>query len=321
MNASAIPAANREVTAKDNNPPDYAKIETARLVDEYKGLTNTLIRLDNEAGAIPDKIEDDETALRAGGIIKSLRDLRARLEDTRKVEVEPDLRRMNAKNAYFNGHQETIQPENKRERLNNPGIIDVTQAKINGHQDRKEAAERARLAEEAAERKRIADEAEAKAKREREAAEALKKEADDKAAAALRARTAETQAARQQEADEAAKAASAAAATAKSAEVVAETAKETHQDARIATLATASSVVRTQGVTESGAGVTLTKATEKYAYVTDRTAMTDEVKLILFGHFTDAELDKAVRSFANNTRYGTPLAGCEIGTRKKGVTR
>lgn len=316
-----IPAANRDVTAKDNNAPDYAKLETERLADEYVGYSNTLSDLKTEETALPEEITDDTTALKAGGIIKQARDLKGRMEETRNVEVQPHLRRQNAINTFFKSQQESIQPEDKRERLNRPGLIDRVQAKISAWQAKKEAAERARLEAERKERERTEREAREEAERKAEAAKAAEKAAQDAREAADRARSEEGRKARQAEADAAATLANQAAAAAKSAEVKVETAAENNQDARIATLAKSSDVVRVQGKTMDGGGVTLTKATEKFAYVTDRALFDEATKLLLFDHFNDAEVDKAVRSFATATRYSQTLPGCEIGTRKKDVTR
>src|SRR3990167_8228956 len=165
MNIAPVPAADREVQRGDNAAPDFAKMETERLVDEYRGLVKTLDDLVAEVERVPETINDDATALRVGGLIKRFRDLRARLESTRVVEVEPDLRRMNAKNSFFNGHKKKIQPEEKSERRTSPGKIDILQTRIDAHQDRKEAAERERLAREAAETARGAQEGPAKAER------------------------------------------------------------------------------------------------------------------------------------------------------------
>lgn len=312
------PAENPRAIVGDNELPDYAKMETDRLVDEYRGFRTTLEELGAEGTALPDEITDDKTALRAGGIIKRFRDLDARLENTRVVEVEPNLRRQNAINAFFKGLRKLIQPEDKNERRTSPGWIDRIQAKINGHQDRKEAAERARLAAEAAERARIAREAQEKADRERAEQERLQREAAERQAEAERARAPAQIEKKQEAASQASQDAGAQTGAAIGAQVAADKAAEEAQEARIATLAKPADIVRTRGVTEDGAGVTLTKAKEAYAYVVDATKL-DQVKL--FPYFTDAEVEKALRAFAKATQYREQMAGAEIGWRTKGVTR
>lgn len=303
----------------DNTGIDYAKVETERLVDEYAGLTNTLEELAEKSKAALDVvIEDDPAALRVGALIKPLRDLRTRMEQTRVVEVEPHLRRQNAINAFFNGLQKSIQPEGKQERRSSPGWIDRLQGNIDAYQERKEAAERERLRLAELERQRIAREAEEKARRDREEAARLAREAEEKRLSAERARNAEKIAEKTAEADRAAQAADEAAARAASSEVRSSVAAEDSVDARIATLATPADLVRTRGVTEEGAGVLLTTQRESYAHVTDRRLL-NAAKLFPF--FTDAEVDKAVRAFARSTHHDEPMEGAAIGWKRKGVTR
>jgi len=310
-------AENPRAIVGSNQAPDFAKIETERLVDEYRGLTNTLEELGEEAKKFND-VADDPTALRAGGIIKRFRDLRERLEQTRVVEVEPDLRRQNAKNAFFNGLRKLIQPDDKSERRVTPGWIDRLQAKIDAHQARKEAIERERLERERIERERIAREAREEAERVAEAARKAQQEADERQASADRARTEETRAEKQRLADAASQEAAVRAGDAKAAETTASAATEAATDARIGTLAKPADIVRTRGVTEEGAGVTLTTAKESYAHVVDRTKL-DAKKL--FPYFNDKEVEKALRAYAKATNHNEPMDGAEIGWKRKGITR
>lgn len=312
-------ADNPRAVAGDNRPPDYAKIETERLADEYQGLTNTLADIAAEAeAAIPAGVNDDPTALRLGGIIKRFRDLGARMENTRVVEVEPDLRRMNAKNAFFNGLKKLIQPAEKMERRTSPGWIDKLQALIDGHQARKEAAERERLERERIERETVARQAREKADREAEVARKAEREAAEAQASADRARNEDIRKEKQRIADGAADAAATKAAAAKAAESTAATATEAATDARIGTLVTPQDIVRTRGVTEEGAGVTLTTGKEPYAHVVDRTLL-NAAKL--FPYFNDKEVEKALRAYAKATNHNEPMDGAEIGWKRKGITR
>ena len=329
MTNHPIPAANRDVTARDNRTTssekiDYAGIETDRLKEEYAGLPMTLERLAGENEAIPE-VPDDETgdsvAVALGGIIKRARDLRAEIENTRIVEVEPNFRRYQAGNAFFNAIKEAIQPEDKRQRRTSPGLIDRIQAKIDAHQDRKEARERARLEEERRVTEAARRAAEEAARKEREAAEKAERERREAEERASRARTEETRRLREQEAEEARQREAAAAAAAKEAAVIAEQKIEDHADARIATLATSADVVRTRGTAPEGGGVLLTKGTEKIAELEDRGAITDDAKLVLFEHFTDEQVGMAIRKFANSTGHRTQLPGCLIEIRRKNVTR
>lgn len=307
-----------------NKAPDYAKLEQERLADEYAGYPNTLNELVSEAetyGEIPDSETTDDEAIKRGALIKRFRDLDKRIEETRIVEGEPHLRRKNACDAFFKGLRNIIQPEDKRERYTRPGWIDKLQNQINVYQDRKEARERARLAAEAAEHKRLADEAAAKAQREADEAAALKRKAEDEAAAALRARNPERIEEKTAQAEQTAAFAAAAESRAVSAGIEAEQTREAATDARIATLAKPSDLVRARGVTNDGAGVTLTKAKEKYAIVVDRDEIDDAGWAKLGKLMTDDHLQTALNKFARNTNYRESILGCEIGERSKGVTR
>lgn len=308
-----------------NNPPDYAKLEQERLADEYVGYTNTLAELATLAErldvSIPDTETADDEALAVGAVIKRLRDLDKRIEETRVVEGEPWLRRKNACDAFFKGLRSIIQPEDKRERSTKPGWIDRLQSRINAHQNRKEAKERARLEAIRREAERVAQEAREKAAREAAEAEKLRLAAEAKQAEADRARKAANIEQRTQEANQLGVFADAKADAANSSAIAAEQATEAATDARIATLARPADLVRTRGVTADGAGVTLTKAKEKYAILTDRDAMDAAAYSRLGPFLTDDALQTAINKFARATNYREPLAGCEIGERTKGVVR
>jgi hypothetical protein len=301
-----------------NAPPDWAKQTTDRLADEYQGLTRALAELVVEVQNQPRQVESDEQALRAGALIKRLRDLRERLENTRAVEKEPHLRAGNAIDAFFNGLKKTIAAETPNERRTAPGYIDQLQARINEHQDRKAAVERARLEAERRERERLAEEARLEEQRRRQEAERLQQEAEQRRLEAERARNPARIEEKRAAAAETERAAAAAAGAVAAAETTADRAAQDAQEARIATLAKDSEIVRTRGQTPDTAGVTLTTARQPYAYVVDREQL-DAAKLFPF--FSDAEVEKALRAYAKNTGHRVPMAGAEIGFGRKGVTR
>lgn len=329
MSNQPIPASNREVGLKDNRTTtsekiDYAGIRTEHLKNEYSGMEATLARLDAEEAAItavPDDATGDSVALTLGGILKRARDLKAEMEQTRIVEVEPDYRRYQAGNAFFNGLKELIQPEDKKQRRIAPGIMDRAQTKIDEHQDRKEARERARLAEEQRLAEQARRQAEETARKDREAAQKAARERQEAEDRAARARTEESRKARQQEAEVARKLEAETTAAAKESEVTAGQAADQHADARINTLATSADIVRTRGTEAEAGGVLLTKGTEKIAELVDRSELTDEAKLLLFEQATDAQIAIMVSKFANATGHRTQLPGCLIIVRKKNVTR
>ncbi len=314
----------KAVGAGHNNPPDEAvdwgALTGERLNKDYAPQVAVVAELEAEEQGLPDEITDDATALRAGGIIKRGRDLYGTFEDKRVVEGTPSLRIKNAIDGFFNGWKKRIEPD-KSERRTNPGLIDRVQAKITTYQNKKEAAAREalRLQEEQAKREREAAEKEARDKKAE--ADRLAAKAQEELAAAERARNPERIEEKTNQAIATAQQATQAAAAAAAAVNVAEKATERAQDARIAGLAPAKDIVRTQGVTAAGAGVTLTKATEKIAELVDRSELTDPAKLLLFEHLTDDQVAMAVRKYANATGHRAELPGCLITIRKKDVTR
>lgn len=296
LNPRAVPGSNQA--------PDYAQQVTERIASEYAEIGNTLESLLEEARQMPSRVDDDQTAVSIGALIKRLRDVDSRAESVRTLEGEPYLRGKNAVDSFFFALRDKIGRRNKSDRSAKPGAIDILQARINDYQERKIAEERARLEAERREQERVAREAAQKAFREAE-------EAAQRALAVERARKVETQAARQAEADAQQRAADIARAEAQRAADLAE-------EARLATLVKPAEIARVRGSDQSGAGVTLTVAKESYAILTDRTKVNLEM---LRPYFTDAEIEKALRGWAKATGYRIAMDGAEIGHRNKGVTR
>ena len=302
------------------NGPDYAKEEAARLAKEYQGLQQTLEALAEQAKKSP-PIDSDEIALEKGGIIKRFRDLYSRLDNTRVVEVEPNLRRMNAANAFFNGLKKIIQPEDKKERRSSPGYIDRLQAEIDVWQEQKEARQRARLEAIRIEAERQARLAAEKLEAEKAEAKRLEDEAVERQREAERARAPAQVEKKTEVAEEASKAAGQAHGAVHGAAVAVEQTSAKAEEAYISTLAKSADLVRTRGVTEQGGGVTLTTTTTTTAELIDRKLITDADKVKLFAYLSDNEIEKAIRAFARATQYAEPMAGTSISKGKKGVTR
>jgi hypothetical protein len=310
--------------AGHNNPPetiDWGAITAERLAKDYEPQTNLAAKLAEEEQALGEEYKSDQEIINAGALIKRARELHAQLEDKRVVEGTPGYRIFQTCNGFFKSVQKALQPETPKERNLTPGLIDRVQGRINKYQDKKEAEAREviRLREAEATRVRLAAEKEAREKQAE--ADRLAAKAKEELAAAERARAPAKVEEKTNKAIETAREATQAAGDAAKASAVATQAANQAQDARIAALAPAKDIVRTSGVAAGGQGVLHTKKTVKFAYVVDRSKMTDADKLKLFEHFNDADLDKAVRSFANGTRYLQTLTGCEIGTRQDGVTR
>jgi len=301
----------RAILRTDNNPP-FPIIPTAQMIaDEmmriYAPDIEKLEGLLAKARDLPKLIEDDQAALNCGTVIKEFRDLDRRFESVRESEKDPYMRAAQAVDAMFFGFRDKIGRRNKNDRKAAAGASDILQARINDFQDRKLAHEQAERARVAAEQARLAAEAQRQADK-------LAAEAVEKLAAAERARKPEIVEQKHEAAEEMQ-------AQATIAQVEAETAFARAEEARIATLARPADMARVRGNDESGAGVTLTVAKENYALLTDRDAITDEDKIKLFTFFTDAEVEKALRGWAKVGNYRQKMAGAEIGTRNKGVTR
>lgn len=308
-----------------NQPPvettDWGALTAERLKADYQAQTDLAEQLKAEEEALPPEILSDEAAINAGAIIKRARELDAILEDKRVVEGTPSYRIKQACDGFFTSIRKSLVAPTPKERMMTPGLADRIQTKISAWQAKKEAAHRAELKRQEEEARKIREAAEKEARDRQAEADRLAREAQEKLAAAQRARNAENIERKNNEAIELAQQATAAAAAAAKAVTEASQATEKAHDARIAGLAPAKDIVRTTGTADGGGGVTLTKATEKYAFLVAREELTDEAKLKLFDHFNDAEVEKAIRGFAVQTRYLQSLPGCSIGTRKKDVTR
>ncbi len=289
---------------RSNEAPDYAQETTNRLARDYAEVERSMNALLDEAREMPKVVEDDDTALKLGALIKRLRDADSRIEGIRIMEGEPHLRSTNAINALFFGWRDKLGKRNKNDRSAKAGAADILQARINDHQNRKIEEERARLEAERQEAARSAAEAARKAAEQARVAEEARLKAE-------RARLVETKAAASAIA-EAQERASAAAAREEA------RAAELAEEARLASLARSADIARVRGNDTSGAGVTLTVAQEPYAILTDRTQINLE---LLRPYFTDAEIEKALRGWAKSTMHKMAMPGAEIGHKNKGITR
>ena len=288
----------------DNVDVDHAQIVNDRLANDYWQAVKNVDELLNEARTMPEEVNSDPEALILGSVIKKLRDADTRLEAFREAEKQPYLRGGNAVDNFFHALRDKITQRRKGDRSVRPGAMDILQSRINVWQEKKIAAERARLERERLEAARLAREEAARLRK-------LQEEVAEAERAAARARSI----ASQKERDAIADAAREQAARAKA---EAELAAEQAQEARLATLVKPADISRVRGNDSSGAGVMLTTAREPYAMLTDRALVDMEV---LRPYFTDFEIDKAIRGWARSTGHTVQMAGAEIGFRNKGVTR
>lgn len=180
---------------------DYAKQESERLARDYVNLTATCEELLKEAHNAPKEVNDDATAGVLSDLIVRIRSFDRRVEGIREAEKEPFLRRGNAVQQFFM----TIRLKLARDKKTDPaGASDILHARVHDWNERKLAAERARLAEIERQERELARKArEEQDELNRQAAEA-KRRADEAAAAAERARKAENIQAQQAAADAAA---------------------------------------------------------------------------------------------------------------------
>lgn len=298
---------NERAVIGGNNPPlarsiaaeegDFAATTTAYLQEDYAKQPDIVASLLDEARAIPKVIEDAETKSKAASIIKRLRDTAKALDAFHGKEKQPYLRGGQAVDQFFFG---LIDKCVRRVKTNNKGAADVLNDRLTDYDNRVLAAEQARRAREAAEAARIAREAQEKAAREA-------REAEEARLAAERARKPEaieqkTVAAQQQET----------VADAAKVEAVVTTARA--EEAHIATLARPADIMRTRG----DDGTLSTMGTEKYAAIVDRDLLD---KAALWPYLPLPALETALRAWAKNTDYRTPMAGAEVGRRNKSVVR
>jgi hypothetical protein len=276
---------------------DFAQVVTEYLSDEFKdslALTTTLL---DEARALPEQIDSDETKGKYTSLIKRIRDHAKALTAFHEKE----------KMAYYRGGQAVDQtffgPIDKlarRVKTNKPGAADILNARLTDYDNRI-------LAEKQAELNRIA------AAAEREAEIARKKEAEELAAAEARRQEAE-RARAPAKIEEKTAAAEAQEVKASAASAHADVAAGAAQTAHIDTLAKPADLMRQRG----SDGTLSTMTTEPYALVEDRT----KLDFVTLGpYFSLDAIEKAVRGWAKNNGYTVQMAGASIGKKPKSVVR
>jgi hypothetical protein len=148
---------------------DYAHEEVKRLSIDYANLPKSVDSLIAEAEAIPDKIDDQETKSVVVSLIKRIRDQVKTVEGIRELEKIPYLRRGQGVDMFCFGLVDRLLKRDKRGR---DGIGDSLQSRLTEYDTRILMAEQERRRKEAAEAERKAREArEAEAKAAREAEE------------------------------------------------------------------------------------------------------------------------------------------------------
>lgn len=151
-----------------NEAPDYAQQVTERMQGDYAEVVSTVTSLLEEARNLPAAVDDDETLGTYAKLIKRLRDTAARVEAFRVKEKEPFLRGGNAVDGFFNGLAAKLA---RAKRTDKPGALDVLAARVDSYMQRKLAEEQARRQAAAAEAARVAREAQERAAKEAREAE------------------------------------------------------------------------------------------------------------------------------------------------------
>ncbi len=285
-----------------NDAPDYARLEVERLSNEYAILqTETVPNLLAEFGEIPETIPDDDVKGRVTSLIKRMRDATRRIDSFREVEKQPHYRRGQGVDQFFFALWDKIA---KRDRTGRDGAADILQRRLTDYDTRKLAEEQERRRKAAAEAERIAREArEAQEKREREEREAREAAERARKPAKVEEKTAVADVAAQQ---------------ASTARVEATVASAAAEEARIATLARPADIMRRRGFD----GTLSTMGTEKFAEITDRSALDLEK---LRPYIPIAALETALRAYANGHGYSddasVQISGARFGKRPRSVVR
>ena len=288
---------NMSMLGDNTNAIDFAKEEVERLAREYGQFTETVESLLDEAGAIPERIEDEPTKGKVASLIKRMRDAGKRIEGVREVEKVPYLRRGQGVDMFFNGLANRLFKSNKRDR---DGIGDSLAQRLTDYDTRILLAEQERRRKEAAE-------AERKAREAREAEAKAAREAEERRLAAERARLPETRETKQE-------AAVAAEATASEARIEAAVAADHAEAAYVETLARPADIMRQRGAD----GILTTMAREFYAEVVDANLLDKEA---LWPFISLDAKEKALRQWAKTTGHRQQMAGASIGDRPRSVVR
>jgi hypothetical protein len=276
---------------------DFAAVVTSFLEEEYRSQPEIVAALLEEARALPNPIEDDETKGNYASLIKRLRDAAKVLDAIHGKEKTPYLRGGQAVDQFCFG---LIDKLARREKKNKPGAADVLGQRLTDYDTRVLLAEQERRRRAAEEEERVAREVQAEADR-------LAREAEDARQAAERAKKPETTAAKEAVAEVREEAAS-------TARIEAAVATGRAETAHIATLARPADIMRTRG----DDGTLSTMATETYAEIEDDSKL-DMAKL---WPFIRLDVKKtALTAWAKTTNFDQQMPGAKIGRRPKSVVR
>jgi hypothetical protein len=275
----------------------YMEMELERMRSEYPHLLSSYDDLKTRADQI-EVVDSPEVKDAVTSLIKDYRDLYKRVKGVHEPEKMPHLERGRGVDAFCFGIMAKIsRGSDKKAREGDADRLNRILTDYDTMILEQERERRRLIAEEEARKARAA--AEAKAKAEREAEEAR--------IAAERARLEHTKAAKAEVAEQREEAAS-------TAHVAAVVTAEKAESAYIDTLATPADIMRQR----SDEGVLSTMGTEKFAEITDRSAL-DVRKLAPY--IPMAALETALRKYADSVGYSSDesvqIAGARFGKRPK----
>lgn len=281
--------------------PDYAAQEVARLAREYPELDATEQEIGDAAKALPPTVNSDDEMSAYIAIIKRAKEHKANLEAWHAKEKLPWWQRgIGTDNFFFR----RIERFGRRKDKDRPGLIDILTARVHDWQERKRLAEEAKRA------------AEAKA-----AADALRKAQEEEAERVRLAEEARLAAERARKPEHIERKESVAAqleAAAQAATVEATMAADKAHQAATATGASAAQMVRTR-VDEGMA----TMGTTKTATIEDFAALLADPEAVKkLGPYIPRDVwDKAVRAWGKATGYQETMTGVVCGGKRKTIIR
>src|SRR5262249_11516883 len=139
-------ADNPRAVIGDNMAPDYAKIVTDRLKQDYGAQVNSVAAAIENGSTFDREVTSDEEATTTSKGIKDIEDLKGRLEAFRELEKEPHLRSGNAVDQFFQSLKAQLGKLKSQDKAN--GIADRLRARVHAWNQKKLLLEQQRRLEE-----------------------------------------------------------------------------------------------------------------------------------------------------------------------------
>lgn len=272
-----------------NIPPDWAKIITEQMTQQYADMLTSTAAMLAGAQAFPKEVADASDSETVSKAVKDMRDASARAEAARVAEKEEHLRKGNAVDQFFKGIMARLDKG-----------ADILHARVHAYNERRRIAEEEKRRRELADAQRVAREAQERLLEEQR----LRQDAERAAARARKPENIEAHEQRAEQHDVAAE----------SLRVDTLMATAAADDARIAALQPAAEMVRER----FDNGVLNTMGQEGYVEITDAEQL--DLK-VLRPYFKDEHLLYALKAYAKKTGHKKPMAGAIIEMRSKTIIR